>query len=84
MLSVEVNRILDIRCKKDGKKKASARANLGEPREVDGQQAGGGFLAVMRRENNSPVLLKGKRGLALVHHLQLRANGIEHDLQAKD
>jgi hypothetical protein len=34
----------------------------------------------MRCENNSAVLLEGDRGLTLVHHLQLRADGVEHDL----
>jgi len=57
-------------------------ANLGEPREVDGQQGGGGFLALMRREHDSPVLLKGDGGLTLVDHLQLRSNRVKHNLQA--
>jgi len=36
-------------------------------------------LAAVRGENNRAILLEGDRGLLLVHHLQLRAHGVEHD-----
>jgi len=74
------HRILDLMMSRT----ASARGNLGESREVDGQQAGGGFLAAVRGENNRAILLEGDRGLLLVHHLQLRAHGVEHDLVSKE
>lgn len=37
-------------------------------------------MAPVRGENDRAILLEGDRGLALVHHLQLRAHGVEHDL----
>lgn len=36
-------------------------------------------MAPVRGENDRAILLEGDRGLALVHHLQLRAHGVEHD-----
>jgi hypothetical protein len=53
---------------------------LGEAREVDGQQAVGRFLPLVRREDHGAVLLKGDRGFSGVDHLQLWTNGVEHDL----
>ena len=59
-------------------------SNLGESREVDGQQAGRGLLALVGSQNNRPILLEGDGGLVLVHHLQLGADCVEHDLAEKD
>jgi hypothetical protein len=53
---------------------------LGEAREVDGQQTVGRFLPLVRREDHGAVLLKGDGGFRGVDHLQLRTDGVEHDL----
>jgi hypothetical protein len=57
---------------------------LGESGEVDGQQTVGGFLALVRREDNGAILFKGDRGLTSVHDLQLWTKGVKHDLHNKD
>jgi hypothetical protein len=57
---------------------------LGEGREVDGQQAVGGLLPLVRREDDGAVGFKRDWRFAGVDHLQLRADGVKHDLQDKE
>ena len=56
---------------------------LGESSEVDREQLGRGLLALVRGENNRLVLCKRDCDFTLVHHLQLRANSVEHNLSKK-